>query len=191
LSLPLYIVAGGRSARFGSDKARAELEGAPLLIHAARALEPVTSSVTVVADRADKYADLGLRTIADRATGLGPLGGLQAALEDLPPGDDWLLLGSCDLLGLRARWVEALREAAVDPHGVVAFRAERWEPMPALYHRRVLLAVNAAIAADELTLWRLIERCDPAALPVPAGWDTVAQVNTPADLERQRLPPAE
>lgn len=182
MSLPLYIVAGGRSVRFGSDKARAELEGVPLLIHTARALAPSASSVTVVADRADKYADLGLRTIADRAPGLGPLGGLQAALEDLPAGDDWLLLGSCDLLGLRPRWVEALREAAADPHGVVAFHDQRWEPMPALYHRRVLPAVEAAITAGELTLWRLIEGCDPVALPLPAGWEAVVQVNTRDDL---------
>ena len=182
MSLPLYIVAGGRSVRFGSDKARAELQGVPLLIHTARALAPSASSVTVVADRADKYADLGLRTIADRAPGLGPLGGLQAALEDLPAGDDWLLLGSCDLLGLRPRWVEALREAAADPHGVVAFHDQRWEPMPALYHRRVLPAVEAAITAGELTLWRLIEGCDPVALPLPAGWEAVVQVNTRDDL---------
>ena len=98
--MPVYILAGGRSSRFGSDKARALLDGEPLVARLARQIEPVARRVTVVAEAADTYADLGLRTIADRRPGLGPLAGLEAALLDAtnPPKStaDWLILLSCD-----------------------------------------------------------------------------------------------
>ena len=78
--LPIYILAGGRSSRFGSDKARAVLDGEPLIKRVARMAMPIAESTTIVADRTGKYDDLGLRSIADDPPHLGPLGGLAAAL---------------------------------------------------------------------------------------------------------------
>ena len=63
--VPVYILAGGKSSRFGQDKARVQLHGQPLLLHTARMVQAFASSITVVANAVDKYADLGLRTIAD------------------------------------------------------------------------------------------------------------------------------
>ena len=52
--VPAYILSGGRSSRFGSDKARALAAGKPLILHAADTVAPVAASITVVADRPDK-----------------------------------------------------------------------------------------------------------------------------------------
>jgi molybdopterin-guanine dinucleotide biosynthesis protein A len=78
-----YILAGGKSRRFGSDKALAMVEGRPLIARLADRVRPHVARVTVVAERVDKYAHLGLRTIGDVVAGLGPLGGLRTALEDM------------------------------------------------------------------------------------------------------------
>src|SRR5436190_19307235 len=105
--LPIYILAGGKSSRFGSDKARAEIDGEPLLARIVRVLKPAAKNFTIVADAENKYGDLGLRTIADVQPGLGPMGGLLTALNDLrEPG--YLLLCSCDMVALDCAWVEAL-----------------------------------------------------------------------------------
>jgi molybdopterin-guanine dinucleotide biosynthesis protein A len=65
------VLAGGRSSRFGSDKALAMLDGRTLLDHALAALRPHCDAVTVV----------GRGEIADwpRAD-MGPLGGIAGAL---------------------------------------------------------------------------------------------------------------
>ncbi|WP_432769621.1 MAG: molybdenum cofactor guanylyltransferase [Sphingopyxis sp.] len=65
------VLAGGRSRRFGSDKALAMLDGRSLLDHALAALAPHCDAVVVV----------GRGEIADwpRAD-LGPLGGIAGAL---------------------------------------------------------------------------------------------------------------
>jgi molybdenum cofactor guanylyltransferase len=71
------ILAGGRSTRFGSDKALARIDGRCLLDHAAEALRAQTEAL-IVCGR--EWPDAA--SIADRpAAGLGPLGGLNAALH--------------------------------------------------------------------------------------------------------------
>ena len=62
--VPAYILAGGRSVRFGSDKARALVEGEPLIRRVADGLAQVTGSITAVAQQADAYADLGVKHVA-------------------------------------------------------------------------------------------------------------------------------
>jgi molybdopterin-guanine dinucleotide biosynthesis protein A len=184
--LPVYILSGGRSSRFGSDKARALLDGQPLVVHVARSCARVASRLTVVADVEDKYEDLGLRTIADRQPGLGPLGGLHRALEDLGH-DEWLLLLSCDLIGLRPEWIERLLSQChgIDgPAAVAFFGGGRWEPMPALYHRNILQQVQTHLARGVLSLWRLLEETSSSQVALPRDWgDAVVHISRAKDLE--------
>lgn len=179
--IPAYILAGGRSSRFGSDKARALVEGRPLISRLADQLAPVASSVTAVADRADKYADLGIATIADRRPGMGPLGGLDTALNDLAHTgkDERLLLVACDMLDVRPAWVEKLLEDEASP--AVAFGADRWEPFPAIYSLAVAPLVSEQLDRGQLAMQLLLDRAAARRLNLPQDWPTLAQINTPAD----------
>ncbi|WP_260580446.1 molybdenum cofactor guanylyltransferase [Sphingopyxis sp. PET50] len=97
------VLAGGRSTRFGSDKAVAMLAGRSLLDHALAALRPHADAV-VVAGRAFD----GQPPIADwSAPGMGPLGGIAGALRyAADAGFDQLLCIPVDCVrlpnGLRA-----------------------------------------------------------------------------------------
>ncbi len=89
------IIAGGRSSRFGADKALAMLDGCSLLDHVAGHLE-ATCETVVVCGRA--WGDRP--SIDDRpAPGLGPLGGLCAALHyGARQGFDVVVTAGCDTL---------------------------------------------------------------------------------------------
>ncbi|MGH7143349.1 MAG: molybdenum cofactor guanylyltransferase [Planctomycetota bacterium] len=194
LPLPVYILAGGKSSRFGGDKARAQVRGRALILHLTEALQPVASRFAVVADRVEKYTDLGLRTLADRRADAGPLAGIETALEDSDPataagpGEDsgWRLIVSCDWVGLRAAWVEALARAAAADGGpippAVAFHGERWEPLLALVHVALRPAIAAMFTAGDTAVWRLLDRAGARKLPLPTDWSAAAQVNTPQQL---------
>jgi len=66
------VLAGGLSSRFGSDKALAALGGRTLLVRAVAALEAQCDGVIVV----------GRGDVSDRPRpGMGPLGGINAALH--------------------------------------------------------------------------------------------------------------
>jgi molybdopterin-guanine dinucleotide biosynthesis protein A len=186
LPVPAYILAGGKSRRFGTDKARAILEGQPLIGRLANQLTPVVASITVIADVPDKYADLNLKTLADEQPQQGPLGGLITALADLSgrSSGDWLLLLSCDMVLLRPEWIEQLAAQAHLPAQAVAFRNQRWEPMPALYHTALLPTARVQLAADRRAMQDLLDQAPTAALHLPTDWPTISQINTPTDLQQ-------
>ena len=181
--LPIYILSGGKSSRFGSDKARAELNGEPLLKRIVRILQPCAESFTAVADVAEKYADLGIRTIADTRPGLGPMGGLLAALKDRrEPG--WLLMCSCDMVALDCAWVETLAAARTPTALAVAFQGERVEPLFALYHSQLIGKIEQCADSAELSPSRLILGVPAVILPLPNNWPEFAHVNTQEELQK-------
>lgn len=182
-TLPVYILAGGKSSRLGRDKALVEIGGEPLLVRVIRSLEPVAASVTVVADRLGKYRDLGIETIADLQPDLGPLGGLQTALSH-HGRDGWLLCASCDRIGIRPEWLQALFLGRRAGAQAVVFRGEIWQPLPALYHASLAEEVNAAIAAKRLTPWVLLEQVQTVALELPHGWENSQDINDMETLAR-------
>jgi len=181
-NVPVYILAGGQSRRFGSDKARAVLSGKPLVVHVVESLLRFASSVTVVADVAGKYDDLGLRTIGDWTPGLGPFGGLQAALSD--SAEPWVLLAACDFPGIKGSWVEMLATADRRDAQAVAFRGDHWQPMPALYHRSVVPLIDEQARRRELSMQSLLNRARTVVIPLPRDWPCTAGVNTKAELEQ-------
>ncbi|HEX7010205.1 MAG TPA: molybdenum cofactor guanylyltransferase [Phycisphaeraceae bacterium] len=188
--LPVYILAGGKSSRFGSDKARAVLEGQPLILRLAQALKPWAQRLTVIADQPGKYDDLGLTTIADRTPGLGPLGGVWTALLDAqqhqPHQPCWTLVAPCDLLIIKPAWVEVLLAHRQADAEAVAFGDGRWQPLPGLYHTALARRIQQQIERGELALHRLLDESRAVAAPLPADWPTLFQANTPQDLARYR-----
>jgi molybdenum cofactor guanylyltransferase len=71
------ILAGGKSSRFGSDKAMALYDGRPLLDHVVDALSGAFGQVVICGRE-----HAGLESVPDRPRpGLGPLGGINAALQ--------------------------------------------------------------------------------------------------------------
>ena len=88
------VLAGGQSRRFGGDKALALLDGRPLIAHVIARLRPQVDALVVVGR---EYG--GEKSIADKPEpGLGPLGGLNAALAYAAAnGFEAVLTCGCDL----------------------------------------------------------------------------------------------
>ena len=207
---PTYILAGGPSSRFGDegdDKARAEIGGVPLILRVAGQLGDTASSITVVADRAKKYDDLGLITIVDHHPGVGPIAGLERALVHYSQSDasrvgggkGYLLLVSCDLVEVKATWIRELSaqtEGADDVSSakarVIAFvendasgaRQRRVHPMPALYHSSIERTVQQQIARRKFSMQGLIGAVDHRLFPLPGDWPDIPQINTREDWDR-------
>jgi len=185
IDIPVYILAGGRSSRFGTDKASARLAEGTLLEAAARPFRDAGARLTAVAEVPDKYEALGFRTLGDRTPEQGPLGGLITALQDLP-SDGWLLLTACDFVGARAAWVDRLANHRAPGVRAVAFRAARWEPLFALYRRGILEEAEALLSAGERALWRLLEGVGAVAASLPPDWAEARSIDTPAALAEYR-----
>ena len=115
------ILAGGRSTRFGSDKALALLDGRQLIEHAAATLAPHVAQV-VVCGRADpRWISLPDQPAPD----MGPLGGLAAALAYArDQGFVGVLSTGCDMPSLPATLIHALigdTPAVVDGQQLIGY----------------------------------------------------------------------
>lgn len=96
------ILAGGRSRRFGAEKALAVLRGRTLLEWALRNLSPFVECVAVSAAPSgaihDAARDKGLPVVSDTVADAGPLAGVHAGLIWAQGiGANWLLTLPCDV----------------------------------------------------------------------------------------------
>lgn len=184
------VPAGGRSRRFGSDKALASFLGEPLVLRPARALEAVCRDVVLVG-RGDGALDaIPYRVVADRLPRMGPLGGLHAALlEARAAGDEAVLLLGGDMplvtpgmLRRVASEGRRCRRLAAAPVGA----RRGLEPLCAWYSTDCLETVERRLEGPDRSLHGLLEELDAHAIPVadegaPAA---LASANTPDELAR-------
>ena len=114
------ILAGGRSRRFGSDKAAAMLGGETLFERVRRraAAQVESLAVSIAADAADVAADFDGALLRDKEADLGPLSGVAAGLEwaaSLAPRPAFVATFPCDSpffpLDLAPRLVRVAQEA--------------------------------------------------------------------------------
>lgn len=106
---PAYVLAGGRSARMGQDKARVLVDGLPMAVRVARALLDGGASSVHVVGKDPSLADLHLGWVPDLALDHHPLVGVVAALRHAAQqGATHALLSPCDLPWLTASAVSRL-----------------------------------------------------------------------------------
>ncbi len=177
-----FILAGGHSSRFGRDKARELVDGVPLIEHAARAARPHVGRITVVAEVAGKYEDIGHETMADAEPGQGPLGGLCTALACLQPEERCLVL-SCDLLGIDSRWIALLVAAAANmSESACLYETDPMQPLVACYAARIAKLAQDRLAQGQGSMHGLLAVIDKKLLPPPPNWEQLRNVNRPSDI---------
>ena len=140
-----YILVGGKSARFGRDKALLEVEGRPLAVRLAETVGAAAGSVTLVGPP-EKYGTLGLRVIPDSLADFGPLAGLLAALDDSQ--SDWNLVTACDMPNLTEAFLRFLLEEARRSRADILLPLDasgRAEPLCAAYSLGCREAIRAAV----------------------------------------------
>lgn len=189
------ILAGGRSRRFGSDKAFARLGERSLIDHVRQRFAGQVGAVVISGDPADpRLAALALPVVPDRLTAvdggsLGPLAGIHAALcwtAAQAPQAVWLAAVSVDTPLLPLDLIDRLREAA--GHGAplaCAGAGGRVHPIPSLWSVRLVDELEQTLRRGERAVHAVAARLGAATADFPeAPPDAFANVNTPADLDR-------
>jgi molybdopterin-guanine dinucleotide biosynthesis protein A len=165
----------------GRDKALLPLGSSTLAAHIATQIREAAGNVTLVGPP-ERYAHLGFPVIPDAIPGCGPLGGLLTALRSTSA--DWNLIVACDMPHLTGALLEELFSGAeaADPDCLIAKSDSRQHPLCAVYHRRVLPAVESAINRKLFKMHDFIAGLHTESWPV-LDPDLLRNVNTPADWE--------
>jgi len=174
----------------GKDKALVLLGGRPLLAHVIDRMRPQTGSLMLSVDSLRTGLDrFGLAQVVDpRAGSHGPLGGLLAAMEAMPPPADWLLVVPCDApfvpWNLAERLWQQARSSAL-PGCLVRYQGQL-QPTFSLWQRAVLAPLRGAVLQDGLGGFKqFLGRMRLALL----DWEEqpgqpFMNINCPADLQR-------
>ncbi len=163
------VLAGGKSTRFGSDKAEALLNGKRLIDHAADALRAHCADVIVVGRQDTAH------TCTPDAPGpdLGPLGGLCGALGYAAAhGYDAVLSTGCDVPDIPGALVRTLQQycpSACEAQPIIGY----WSPALASD------LTNHLAMSDNLSMMRWIETSGARLIRTTAP---LRNINRPGDL---------
>jgi molybdenum cofactor guanylyltransferase len=155
------VLAGGRSARFGSDKLAATYRGAPLLHHAVSRLAEVCEEMVVVLGAGAEPAippGVRARFARDREQGEGPLAGLAAGLEIV--STDRALVAAGDMPDLVPEVLRELIGVAVrtDAAAVALAEGGRVRPVPSVVRTSIALEhAERLLSAGERRLGAVLD----------------------------------
>ena len=181
------VIAGGRSVRFGGEKAAAELAGKPLLLWAVRRLQAACAPVAVNTRPGTQTEALaqteGLPVLHDTpGDAAGPLAGVRVGLEWAQRlGARSLAVSPCDAPLLPDDLFTRL-VAAAGAGAAMAETSEGRQPLCAVWPVTALPVVAAALAdGAHPPTWRVLESLGAVHVSFPdAG--AFANLNTRADL---------
>lgn len=171
-----FVLTGGRSRRYGSDKALIDIGGVPLAGHLLGLLADAGADPVSTVGGPDR--NIGFPHIFDRFAGAGPLGGLISALDECAKA--WALVVATDLVALDVATLTGMAGARTESCDAVVALSERREPMCAIWRVRPALKVMLRSWADGqrsvLPLFDMLDTVEHVVDPAP-----MRNVNRPCD----------
>jgi len=149
------VLAGGRSSRFGTDKAFVKVGGSTIVESLLFILRPLFPKVIVVTNHPEKYQAFPVQIVEDRIKGLGPLVGIYSGL--LASDSERNFVVACDMPLLNPRLIRYL---ASIPKGdvVVPMIKDKLEPLHAIYSKSCLSAIANQIASGDYKIQNFFDK---------------------------------
>jgi molybdopterin-guanine dinucleotide biosynthesis protein A len=168
------VLTGGRSRRFGRDKATFELDGETLATRAARLLASVCEPVIEVGD-----GTTAVPSVRETPAFSGPVAALLAGVDVV--GMPAIVLG-CDHAAMT---LEVLARLAADPREtVVPVIDGRAQFVAAKYGAAAIECLRASSRSGDASFRSLcLDELDAIGSDYPAA--AFADIDTPADLDRE------
>ena len=172
----LYILAGGKSSRFGEDKGSFVWKGKALIEHV---LNDFSSFETahLLTRKERSFPTFGLRSVFD-IFGEGPLAGIHAALLDADT--DWVFIVPCDTLGFAMSWLEAFE--GKEANAIAFHDGQKWFPLFSAFHKDAIVHIEKNLKEGKLALWKNLDDLDAERISIPPGWRNLHRIDHKRDL---------
>jgi molybdenum cofactor guanylyltransferase len=183
----IFILAGGKSTRMGTDKAFVEFNGRTLLERVLETARSVTRRVAIVGSPTKFSAHASV--IEDVFQNCGPLAGIHAALQSST--SDLNLILAVDLPFVTRQLLQfLLKKAGESPTAIITVprTAQGWQPLCAVYPREFAPIAEKSLRAGRYKIDALFEVRYTKAIPEreleAAGFsaDLFRNLNSPEDL---------
>jgi molybdopterin-guanine dinucleotide biosynthesis protein A len=182
------ILAGGKSTRYGSNKAFAELHGMRLIERTIRVMGLVFPRLLLVTNTPAEYAYLHLPMVEDIVKGLGPLGGIYTGLEVMEDENGFFV--ACDMPFLKEDLLRYMVTLRGDYDAVVPRVKWLVEPLHALYAKKCLPSIRESIRSQEHQILKFFQKINVKYVEeeeirsMDPDLKSFLNINKPDDLER-------
>jgi len=156
------IFAGGRSRRFGSNKALISVGGVRLIDRVIESIQTICDPVLLIANDLKPYYDVRAALVKDVMPHQGPLGAIYTALLFSP--HEWVFVKATDMPYINLNVTRKMYELAVNCDGVAPVLDGRYEPLFALYSRRCIPAIAEILQSQERKVTSFYRRVKIRAL---------------------------
>lgn len=180
------ILAGGKSSRFGENKALATLKDQPLIKFPSNAIARLFDDLLLITNTPEEYRFLGWPMVSDTYKDSGPLAGIHAALK--ATSRPKIFVAGCDMPFLDEKLIAYLCANAADYDAVLPRTASGLEPLHAVYSKNLLPAIAEALENGQRKIHRFLANVnvkeveEGEILSVTGNLDSFRNVNTPEDL---------
>lgn len=180
------LLAGGRGSRLGKPKARIMYRGELLTERIARLLLDLFGRVVVVSDYPDVVHRLPqVDVIPDQIPGIGPMGGLHAALVHI--ATEYGFVVACDMPRLRPSLIQSMARSAWGADVVVPRYGRLLEPLHAIYAKACLSAIERQVSIGDYRLRGIFDQMRTVFFELDASdplLDAFTNVNTAEDVRK-------
>ena len=182
------ILSGGKSSRYGKNKALVKVDGITLIEKVVRVMQYLFQDVVLITNTPDEYAHLKLPMHEDLIKGLGPMGGIFTALTAISSDAGFFV--ACDMPSLNQELIRYMVETRDDFDVVVPRISRKMESLHALYTKNCVGPIRRLIDSRQYQIIRFfpsvsvryvdedeIRRFDP-------GLESFFNVNRPHEVRR-------
>jgi molybdopterin-guanine dinucleotide biosynthesis protein A len=150
------ILAGGKSTRFGKNKALVELDGIRLIERVIRVMGSVFQRLIILTNSPHEYAYLNLPMVEDLIKGLGPIGGLYTGLKSISNEAGFFV--ACDMPFLSESLIRHMVEIRDDFDVVLPKIDWKIEALHGLYTKSCLPTIKELIELQEYQVIRFFPK---------------------------------
>lgn len=193
INFTVAIMAGGKSARMGTDKAFVELLGKPMIEHLLAHVADLGQAETIlITNRPADYAHLNLPMYGDVLPEKGSLGGIYTAVHSSV--SPYTLVIACDMPFVNSALLRYMIDLCDgDQFDVIVPRVDGYpEGLHAMYSKACLEPIRQRLEADKLKVMGFydgvrVRYLDEAEYqPFDPKGMSFYNVNTPQELEEAR-----
>ncbi|ACF13681.1 Molybdopterin-guanine dinucleotide biosynthesis protein A-like protein [Chloroherpeton thalassium ATCC 35110] len=175
-----FILTGGMSRRFGSDKALAQIHGTSFTEHLFEMLSREFEQVAVVG-KVRHFPNLAF--VADNCSAQCPLVGIYSGLTSSVA--EWNFFLSVDLPLMRTEVIHALKHQIAESLQIIVPKAgERVHPLCGFYHRSLCAPIEHALHEHRYRMMDFIASASAKTVPLNDFESAFFNVNT-ADAYQQ------
>lgn len=159
LNLTGFVLAGGKSSRFGSDKSLAPINGKPMISYSLDLLKSCCQAVYVNRGKKEKEVYPDIDSIGDLIPDIGPMGGIYSCLN--ASATDYNLILTCDMPGLSSEMIKRIIDVWQRGRHEIIISKDRegnLYPFPGIYSKACIPVLRQLILNHNYKIQNLIRQ---------------------------------